>query len=371
MTLVGTFRILWRRAGGSARHLRSQGSKAVRGLLPWGRIAFVTTGFVATATLGLFPHHVVVWLLSLPVWAPIPLIVAACAADGELLRWIFQSLDAKTRLRATTPEGSHIVGYVFSVCGVLYAVVLAFVVVTAWQEYDHTDEVVLAEQNALDGLFSVPLPEVTRKDPWAFRLQLWTYAKGAAADFELANRGLPLSMYASRKEPASCDSAPYEADPRQGPGSNFAAYCIGVAMGAWKPTTPAGRANYQEARATYRAFLESRAHRIHHTNERLPAIMWSALIVGAMILVVFTFLFDERWSRVQAARTAALSSMIGIMLAEALVFDHPFTGRNRVDPSRWTAIACEFSYQLYLENHIARAVPGDEVKNCSDTNAAQ
>jgi hypothetical protein len=44
-------------------------------------------------------------------------------------------------------------GHFLGLVGVFYAVVLAFVVVTAWQERDHAQEVSIEEQNAASDLF--------------------------------------------------------------------------------------------------------------------------------------------------------------------------------------------------------------------------
>jgi hypothetical protein len=356
-----------------ARLLRGAQSRIRSALQPRIRLRALTltarargvlfaAGLIVTVAICIWLHPFMSWLLELPQWAIVVLLALGCTFAGELLRWVFEWLGDKPQLRARTLEASHIVGYVFGVCGVLYAVVLAFVVVTAWQEYDHAHEVELAEQTAVHSLLSTPL--TARHDGLdlaQLRLQLTAYAGTGALGFTDADEKTPRSAI-NKATLADCYLWPSEHMPVAPQPSLLPALCIGQTLSAWTPTTMKSLADYEFAKALYRSLLENRVHRIHHLNDRLPPIMWGSLVVGAIIVVAFTFLFDEHWTRSQAFRTAALSALIGIMLAEALVFDHPFTGQDIADRAEWAAIECQMSY--FDPSSIARRDDTELVASC-------
>lgn len=89
---------------------------------------------------------------------------------------------------------------------------------------------------------------------------------------------------------------------------------------------------------------EKREVRIHYRERTLPGIIWAAFLLGALILAAMTYCVSGQNRRSQAVRTASFFGMIGMMVALALVFDHPFMGRMQVDGSKWGTM-----YEQYRE----------------------
>jgi hypothetical protein len=89
------------------------------------------------------------FLLSFPPWVVILSFMAAGGCVGFFLHFPFDHLAVRRKPRSQSDMSGHFLGLV----GVLYAVVLAFVVVTAWQERDHTEEVSMQEEAAAADLF--------------------------------------------------------------------------------------------------------------------------------------------------------------------------------------------------------------------------
>lgn len=303
-------------------------------------------------------HLLISSLLNLPTWLFLAIVVAFSVGLGELLRRLFHVLNDKAQLQVASADGNHLVGYVFGVCGVVYAVVLAFVVVTAWQQFDHAEEVALEEQNAAVSLFIIldPYKDTDLRD---VKQELQIYAHSMWADWYVLNRGGALAEEkgASILAPSSClhkGSGPLwprdgDAAMKNRDAAAKAAFCIGTDLSNWQPETPSAQADYAASMTRFEHFLNGRLHRVQSSNRHLPGIMWGSLIVGAVVILIFTFLFAEPSSWNQMLRTAALSAMMGIMFAEALVFDHPFIGPNRIDDSHWHSIACLFDERLGVD----------------------
>lgn len=299
-------------------------------------------------------HSLTTWLVHLPTWPFLTLVVLISIVAGELLRRAFRLVDKKRRLRAASAAEDSIVGYVFGFCGVVYAVMLAFVIVTAWQEKDHAEEVVLDEQNAVASLLTIVNSYEDTADirVWRNNLRedLRVYALSVSDDWErlVTEHGVALAHTEIVKE-GDCGVDPKAHARRAKRSKNTggdvtarAAACIAFDVGHWVPKTLYEQADYQASLSILQSFLSSRAHRIHYSNERLPPIMWASLIAGAVVMLLSTFLFAEQAPVSQAIRTATLAAVLGIMFAQALVFDHPFIGPSRIDDSRWQDIAHQF-----------------------------
>lgn len=317
-------------------------------------------------------HESIVSLLHMPPAAIFLIIVLLSTVVAELLRRAFQRANKNIHLQIEVPEGNHIVGYVFSVCGVVYAVVLAFVVVTAWQRYDHAGEVIQDEQNAVSDMFIIFERRDDEKSLSDVRHDLRSYAYSMWAEWYIADRGEQLTQGKDRKLYArNCalkgggDWAANVNDAEEGNKLGFSrggqwAYCLAKDLAAWKLRGLRDQADYAATIAALERFTNSRAQRIRLTGEQLPTVMWVSLIFGALVLLVFTFLFSESSSLNQVVRTAALSSMIGIMFAETLVFDHPFTGSLHVPSDTydsWSDIACQFEQPTLDHNRQPKIEP--------------
>ncbi len=296
-------------------------------------------------------HEPIVSLLHLPSAGLFLVAVLFSVLVAELLRRVFQRVNKKIHLRIEAPEGNHPVGYVFGVCGVVYAVVLAFVVVTAWQRYDHAGEVVQEEQNAASDMFTI-LDRRGYEGASNARLYLRRYAYSMWAEWYIADRGKSLNQARdSGLYTRSCKvrGGAWAADGKAAEEDNEVdldrgelwAHCLAKDLGAWKLRGPKDQADYAAAIAALERFTDNRAQRLRLSGEQLPALMWASLIFGAVVLLAFTFLFSGSPSN-RAVHAAVLSSMMGILFTETLVFDHPFTGSLRISYDNWRNVACQF-----------------------------
>ncbi|MEA2373136.1 MAG: hypothetical protein QOH12_3530, partial [Solirubrobacteraceae bacterium] len=112
------------------------------------------------------------------------------------------------------------------------------------------------------------------------------------------------------------------------------------------PTTPSQTEFYSNAVTSLQRVSELRRARILMSGDELPLPLWTALIVGAMISIGFTYFFGVRNFRAQALMVAALSSMIGVVLFLILALDLPFTGDISVGPTAMRAVLHELPHYV-------------------------
>ena len=257
----------------------------------------------------------------------------------------------------STQEGTYdeIGGHFLGVVGVIYAVVVAFVVVTAWQQFDHTEEIALQEQRDVNVLFQLAgayregrnLHELvdTRRAVLHIRALLRDYAVNMVREWNQMQRGEELCFAnVSSENPPVCrrsDGANSSSNT-----TNYRIQEIGDNIDFLQPKTRRDAAIYEQSIVLFADLLQARDHRRHHYEETLPPILWGSFVIGAMIIIVLIYLLGKPDSKEQLVRTSTLCAMIGIMMALAFVFDHPFKGSMGIDASGWCKIIRHFDFEM-------------------------
>ena len=78
-----------------------------------------------------------------------------------------------------------------------------------------------------------------------------------------------------------------------------------------------------------------------------------AMLVGGVIMVLYTYFFGVRNIRAQYSMTSALTIMISLILFVVYVLDHPFTGTGKVS-ARPFSEAMELMKKEYSQPSIRR-----------------
>lgn len=205
---------------------------------------------------------------------------------------------------------TDVAGYVYAVIGVLYAVILAQVVVAAWGEYEDARTAVSDEANALLNLYRLS-KEWTETDHEAVRSGLLAYA----------------------------DDVVNEEWPDLAAGDLMAAIDPQIADDLWNiydeiGASPAGDTpSFSASLAQLDKLDEARRTRYLLAAFGLPQIMSATLIIGGIVTVGFSYLFavDERW--IHGLLTASLAVMVGLLLLLEYQLETPFEGIDAIAPT--------------------------------------
>jgi hypothetical protein len=81
-----------------------------------------------------------------------------------------------------------------------------------------------------------------------------------------------------------------------------------------------------------------RRGRFHAASSGLPAIVWWNLMVGAAILIVFSYLFGAPRLAMHAVMVGLLGSSIGLVLMLIVLLDNPFLGQSHVSVEPFQAL---------------------------------
>jgi hypothetical protein len=198
-------------------------------------------------------------------------------------------------------------GFILATVGVVYAVLLAFIAVAVWQDFDQADRLVQTEANLVGDLYrnTAAMPDAAAQK---LRHYLFVYAETVVQDEWPA-------LMAGHEEAAEgwqlLDVFHLEL-------VQLHAQDLGTAF------LQAGMVR------TLNELYDARRGRFHAAAANLPSILWWNLLAGAAILMLFTYLFGPPNLVMHAAMVGLLGATIGLVLALILLLDHPFRGQNHV-----------------------------------------
>ncbi len=239
-------------------------------------------------------------------WALSSLIVVACSA-------IFYSTLLFFARRKVNPEvlkrHHDVAGFAFSVIGILYSVLLGFVVVNAQNRYDSLLQTVNEEADCLgclyrdSGLFSPPERDGIR---------------GAIVDY---------IKYATDEEWSALSRARKIPSLRKSATKDLWSQIYSV-----MPTTEKENIWYAEAIKKMNEFATARLKRQLNFNQHISPMMWALLLVGAAITIGFIFFFSMDSLYAHMLLIATLSGYINFLLFLIYCLDHIFNGPLGLKP---------------------------------------
>src|SRR3954451_14128963 len=217
------------------------------------------------------------------------------------------------------PAGSRqrhkdVAGFISAALGVIYAVLLALVVITAWEEYQPASETVEQEANATAEIFWVghELPE-----PEGAHIQ--KLSKSYAE--EVVHKEWPLM--ASGKQP----SLQQEAGTQTG---WTLIDDLRASVHGFEPQTRAQEQLYAEGLDQVANLDDARRSRLIASEEGVPGILWSHLIFGGIAAVGFTYLFGLESTWAHRMMVVTLAAVIGLVLFTIGALGPPFAGGARI-----------------------------------------
>jgi hypothetical protein len=244
-------------------------------------------------------------LNSLSVWTIALIVIGAsvCFSVGLqlLIRWRF-GVDLIV-------PGQEVAGFKFAVVGVAYSVLLAFVVIVVWNDFERTQRGVYAEAERLYNLHrtSYTYPEETGK---TLRQALVGYATEVRdKDWPLMERGFRGSQSAAE-----------------------AFTKLSVVVGQAKPE------NIQQLPSVIHAFnlmeqiANFRLERLSAVDGQVTPMIWGILLLGAIITLGYPAFFAARCVTAQILMTAGLSAIIGGTIFLTIVLNCPFSGPEKITP---------------------------------------
>ncbi len=210
---------------------------------------------------------------------------------------------------STLERHNDVAGFIIAVIGVLYAVLLAFVVVVTWQSFDRAGQVAGEEAQLTESLY---------RDASVFGPQAGDIRRNLEA----------YATFVSTREWSAMADHQHE-DER----TDDALDSVWKAYRSLTPEGPTQQTFYADSIRRLNDLQKARADRIEASSTQLPDALWGVLIAGAVITVGFTYFFGLANVRAQGLMVTALAAMIGLTLFLIFSLDLPFSGDLAVHPN--------------------------------------
>lgn len=214
---------------------------------------------------------------------------------------------------------NEVAGFKFATVGVLYAVLLAFLVIVVWEKFSDAEVDVVQEAGAVATLYR--LADGIGGEPGSvIREDLTRYVNRAIEDdWPAMEHG-----HAATSVRHALDS-------------------LYAAVLTFRPNDRAGSALLSESLRQLDAVTAARRARLVMATGLLPGLIWLVLFGGAIVTIGFTFFFGAENLRAQMVMTGVLAALIFGELLIVIAIDHPFAGTIKVGPEPLYAVEAEFA----------------------------
>lgn len=250
------------------------------------------------------------WLLRLPLLISIPLIsIVSIGVSVAILILIRKKLEPDDWKR-----NHEVASFIFNGFGLIYAVLVAFVVFATWAEYEEAKETV---DNEAILSFEVFLDVGVLNEPQRtdIRTRLQKYDSIVIAEEWKLMETKETSL--SAKQQLSD---------------------IFLILNTYNPTSKTQEIVLQEIYGKLNDLVGERRTRIFYATNRVPNILWIVLIIGAMLSILFTYFFTMDQLAIQCMLTGAFTLMNVLILFLILVMDNGFTGDAKISSDSYQYI---------------------------------
>lgn len=229
---------------------------------------------------------------------------------------IFRAIAKKEWLKVN----HHVSGVFFSAVSLIYSLVLAFVIVAAWQDYNELNRSIEQETDKLSNIVShsqeLPIvinytivSDVQQYARWVVKQEWKTFGKQEQMPYNNSLQELRHLLY------------------KMLPSNDAEAKIL---------------ATVDDDLSTVDDY---RRERISHNHSRMPPLVWMVLLAGSAITIFFSWFFyvDSYW--LQYLFTALLTCMIAMCLFLVFMLDHPFDGTSKVSNEPFVGIYTQITGQ--------------------------
>jgi hypothetical protein len=248
------------------------------------------------------------FLYSHPTWMIGLLVIGAWTGLSVLGLYVFNRfVDVQMRHKDT-----ETVGLTYAIVAVVYAVLIALIVVDVFETFAKGDEIATAEANKLSNLMldSAGLPPQVATEVLGNINQYidtvvkseWPNQRAGKLDQKVFEQGWTVLAELDKE------------------------------LAVFEPQTMGQNVNKAEMLRAMNDLIKARRSRIIAAGEHLPEVVWQILLLGGAVSVVYTYLFGARTFGIHVAITGLIAATISLVFVLIITLDYPFRGEVSVTP---------------------------------------
>ncbi len=246
------------------------------------------------------------WFYDIPGWLSGILVVSVFGVVGTI--GLIATRSWVHRLHVAHQATNDVVGFYLGAITVFYGITLGLLAISTWNTYSDVESRVDQEAIALGSLYrsvgSYPDPERGE-----LQQALREYAH------EVIEVGWPQQRRGIVPTGAGAKLAEFQ--------TRFLQF---------EPKTETQKIVHAEAYRQFNTLVERRRGRLDSVNAGLPGPLWAMVLIGALISIAVTWMFDVASFRLHAWLTFLLSGLLGLLIFLVAVLDNPYRGTVSVGP---------------------------------------
>jgi hypothetical protein len=237
--------------------------------------------------------------------------VILAAVVGALAAWtVDRYLPAERRC-----DNNEVAGMLFSIIGVVYAILLTFVTITVWEASSEAEESSLAEARSV--------VEINR------------YANTLAAPDQQTLHDLVrryVDVVANQEWPRMA-----RGEPVTGAGADVLD-AMWTAIDAKPAADGYALARQTEVHTDLRALAEARQTRIAAADATIPMVIWYSLIFSAFLVVINALMFGVHGRTFYIGMVAILAAVSALLLFSVYELESPYQRGERVTVDSFVSV---------------------------------
>jgi hypothetical protein len=239
---------------------------------------------------------------SHPTWVVGLVVVGVWTGLSLLGLYVFRPvIDVHVREKDT-----ETVGLTYAIVAVVFAVLIAVIVVDVWETFAKADEIAAAEANKLSSLMldTAGLPAAE--------------ADEVRADVDKYIDIVVKSEWPNQQQ-GNLGEAVFE------PGW-AAVGRLSTLLAAFNPATMGQNATKAEMLRTVNELIKARRSRILAAGAHLPDVVWGILLIAGAIAVFYTYFFGAHSFGIHLSITGLIAASIALVFVLLIALDYPFRG---------------------------------------------
>ncbi|GLZ76072.1 hypothetical protein Afil01_08790 [Actinorhabdospora filicis] len=251
------------------------------------------------------------------VWLLGALVVGGAALAAGAIALIQQKFSPPQ----TREPYNEVAGSVFEIVSVLYAIVLAFVLIAVWEQMSEAQRTTYNESAALVEVYwdAQGLPDAQR-----------VAIQDLCADYanEVINTEWP-----QMRAHETVDNTGWQIADR-----------IRATWNTWVPDGDEQNALMEDGRDQIRVLYDARSERLATASDGLSGVMWLVMIAGAVLVMGVLFLFGIPGRAAHLAVVTAAASMIALLLFSVYELEYPYSRAIAVGSDAFQLALDRFSH---------------------------
>jgi hypothetical protein len=206
-------------------------------------------------------------------------------------------------------QNHEVAGFTFGVIGAFYGLLLAFVIVAAWERFDRADQMVQTEAMSLVSLYRISK---------GFPQPLQNNLQQALRNYAL--RAINVEWPEMARYIHGETDNPGKAD-------NPIAYLgLWALVGSYNPPDARQTLLVDKSYDQLQQLGEDRALRYLYSNDAFPSVVWLVIYAGLFITIGFSYFFGLDTFPSQALMCGIFASLLGLTILAILELAHPYQG---------------------------------------------